>query len=534
MSLIEFYRFPPNNSFVWTITMVFMMAFSGFSCNGPSEKQKAAKDGGDFQSPNVLIISVDDLKDWVGHLNGYEGKVFTPNIDRLASEGMAFTNAQTAAPQCGPSRNAIWTGKYPSTTGLYGNNMWWKPNYPNLLTLPGYFKNHGYYAAGAGKVFHHTPGNNAPCSWNEFQDQVFDDPWRHADWKPSKYFLEFGFRDSITPLPSWNPMNGIDNIRIPMDWGSIPGKRERDYGDHQVVNYARDFLQKKQDKPFFLALGIYKPHIPWYVPQKYFDMYPLEEVVLPKTIKNDLNDLPEEGKKQAKKNSKDYKKIKEAGKYKEAVQAYLACISFADALVGDILNALENSEYSDNTIVVLWSDHGWHLGSKQTWHKHTLWEEATHIPFIIKAPGITQSGNICDAPVDMVNVYPTLISLCDLPPKEDLDGRDMTRLLRDPDMDWEWPAITEYDRGEIAVRTEKWRYIRYSDGSEELYNRDNDPYEWDNLANDNQYNEILEKHRKWIPDSFSEPALKKDAWFFDPYSNTYMNRETGEFIDGKK
>lgn len=516
--------------FLFVLTIFGGMSVFGKDMNSGQNK-KIEKER---NSPNVVIIILDDMKDWVGYLGGYEGEVFTPNIDRLAAEGMAFTNAHVVSPQCNPSRNAFFLGKRPSTTGLYGNNSWWKTEYPDLKTMPQYFKDNGYITYGAGKVFHHTPGNNPPVSWTDFQDQVFDDPWNFATWSPEKYFLKYGYRGPILPLPSWKPLNGVDNLPTQMDWGAIPGKKEHEYGDVQVVDYARQFFQDKHEKPFFLALGIFKPHIPWHVPQKYFDMYPLDKVQLPKTLNNDTNDLPQEGKKVAEKHSNDFHTIKNAGKWKNAVQAYLASISFADAQVGNIMDALKKSKFDKNTIVLLWSDHGWHLGSKQTWHKFTLWEEVTRIPFIIKAPGITRAGDQCDQPLDMLNVYPTLLSLCNLPPKDDLEGHDMSILLKDPDADWKWPAITEYEQGQIAVRMQNWRYIRYSDGSEELYDRIADPYEWHNLANDKKFDHLLENNRKWIPDSFAKPASNKNDWYFDPYAYTYMNKETGEFIDGKK
>jgi len=376
------------------------------------------------------------MKDWVGFLDGYEGQVYTPNMDRLASEGMAFTNAHTSATVCCPSRNAMMLGKRPSTTGLYNNNQWWKAACPDEVPMPQYFKNHGYYTAGAGKVFHHTPGNNPPCSWDEFQEQVFDDPWNFADWSPERYFLKYGYRGPILPYPEWKPLNGILPIRSELDWGAIPGKKEEDYGDVQAVNFAKKFLEKEHDKPFFLAIGTFKPHLPWYVPQKYFDMYSLENIVLPNVKDNDLDDIPPIGKKLALAKEGDFDQIRDEGKWKKAVQAYLACITFADAQVGGILDALSKSRYLENTIVVLWSDHGW-------------WEECTRIPFIVKAPGVTIPNSLCNKPVDMVNVFPTLLSLCHLPEKSDIDGHDMTPLLKNVDSPWEFPALTEIKTGNM-------------------------------------------------------------------------------------
>jgi arylsulfatase A-like enzyme len=490
--------------------------------------------GQQTQKPyNVLFITVDDMRDYVGYLNGYRGIVHTPNIDRLAKSGVAFTNAHTASTVCCPSRNAMMTGKRPSSTGLYDNSQWWKAALPDLVTMPQHFKNNGYHTAGAGKIFHHTPGNNPPCSWNEFQDQVFDDPWVFAKWSPERYFLNFGYRGEQTPFPDWKPLNGIKEIKnAAMDWGAIPGKSEADYGDVQIVNFARDFLSREHDKPFFLALGTYRPHIPWHVPQKYFDMYPLEDIVLPNINEDDLEDIPPMGKKLAHANT-DYQTIGAADKLKEALQAYLASITFADAQLGAILDLLEASGHADNTIIVFWSDHGWHFGTKEHWHKQTLWEECTRIPFIITVPGMTRPEMRCHKPVDMVNVFPTLISLCDLPILTDLDGYDMTPLLQDPESDWAYPARSEIKTGNMAVRSQNWRYIRYRDGTEELYDRRKDPAEWNNLAGDASYTEIIQEHRKWIPE-YADPLPGKVNYFFDPYSYTFMDRISGAFVDGKK
>lgn len=507
------------------ISLAALAAVSGCT----SSEKKVSPEG----KYNVLFITVDDMRDYVGYLGGYGGLVYTPNMDRLAAQGVAFTNAHTAATVSCPSRNAMLTGMRPSTTGLYDNGHLWKASRPDIITLPQYFKNNGYYAAGAGKIFHHTPGNNPPCSWDEFQDQVFDDPWVFSSWSPQKYWLNYGYRKPYVPNPDWKPLNGIEGMANQMDWGAIPGKEEKDYGDVQIVNYAREFLARDHDKPFFLALGTYRPHIPWHVPQKYFDMYPLDGIVLPEKLENDLDDIPAEGRRLALA-GKDYKKIRDAGKLKEAIQAYLACITFADAQIGAILDLLEESPYAGNTLVVFWSDHGWHFGTKQHWHKQTLWEECTRIPFIMKVPGLTTANSICDRPVDMTNVFPTLINLCGLPPKEGLDGHDMTPLLTYPSAEWSYPAVTEIQVGNAAVRSQNWRYIRYNDSTEELYDRNNDPNEWYNLAGDPQYKEVIEEHRKWIPASFAETMPSKDSYYFDPASYTYMHRETGAFVDGLK
>lgn len=488
------------------------------------------------KKPNIILIMVDDMNDWVGYLDGYEGEIHTPNIDRLAHDGMAFKNAHISAPSCTPSRISLMLGKLTSTTGLYGNDQWWKPVYPEQVSMPQYFRDSGYYTAGAGKVFHHTPGHNPPVSWDEFQDQVFDGPWNFTRSSPENYWLSYGYRGPMVDPPNWFPLHGLTNVRPPLDWGAIPEKREQDYGDLQVVKYAQKFLKKSYDKPFFLALGIYKPHIPWYVPQKYFDQYPLDEIVLPKVKENDLEDVPTTGKKFAGRGSNDIEEIFQAGKWRDAVQGYLASISFADAQAGAILKALEDSDYLKNTIVVFWSDHGFHLGEKNHWHKWTLWEESTQIPFIIKAPGVTTSGSSTNESVGDINLFPTLISLAGLPKKKDLEGHDLSPILKNPNMEWQYPAITVNYEGNAAVRSRHWRYIRYADGGEELYDHRKDPYEWKNLADKEEYMDVIEKHRKWLPETFKDPSIigNRDDWFFDPHDYTWLHRETGKFIDGKE
>ena len=483
--------------------------------------------------PNVLLISADDMKDWVGYMGGYEGEVYTPNIDRLAAMGEAFTNAHTAATVCCPSRNALMLGKRPSSTGLYNNNQWWKAACPGEIPLPQYFRMHGYIAAGAGKVFHHTPGNNPPCCWDEYREQEFDDPWNFASWSPERYFVTYGYRGPIIPYPEWKPMNGIFPIRSELDWGPLPGKNEEEYGDLRAVEFAENFLKREHDKPFFLAVGIYRPHLPWHVPGKYFDLYPREEIVLPLLWENDLDDIPEAGKKLALSTFRDFEQIREEGKWKEAIQAYLASISFADAQVGSILKALETNNYRDNTIIIFWSDHGWHFGTKQHWHKQTLWEECTRIPFIMKVPGTTGPGSTCRRPVDMVNVFPTLLSLCGLPDLPGLDGHDMSPLLENPDTSWAYPAISEIQTGNMSVRSQDWHYIRYHDGSEELYDCTNDPFEWDNKSSEEEYRAVLASHRSWVPDTFAAPVPDKQSFLFDPHEYTFINRKNKTFIDGK-
>ncbi|MCP5119439.1 MAG: sulfatase-like hydrolase/transferase, partial [bacterium] len=235
-------------------------------------------------------------------------------------------------------------------------------------------------------------------------------------------------------------------------------------GDSMAVQWTIDFLGRNHDKPFFAGVGTFRPHIPLYVPRGYFDMYPIDAIQLPEVPEDDLGDVPPEGLELARARRADLRKTQESGKWKHLIQAYLASITYADAQLGRLLDALDRSPHRDNTIVVYWSDHGWHLGEKEHIHKSTLWEEATRVPLIIRAPGVGPAGERCSRPAGLIDIYPTLIELCGLTEKPELDGRSLVPLLRDPSAEWPYPVITTYRPGQHAVRSERWRYIRYSDG----------------------------------------------------------------------
>ncbi|WP_425400034.1 sulfatase [Aeoliella sp.] len=470
-------------------------------------------------APNVLFLAVDDMKDWVNCLDGYEGVVHTPNIDDLASRGMLFTNAHCPSPKCAPSRAAILTGLYPSTTGLYDNNQWWYPNLPGVVTLPAHFRRSGYHAAGAGKIFHHTAGNHPPNQWDDFLPLRFrNDGW----FRGAK--INYPWSQHV-PEPAQFPFSGVDGLSHENDWGSLPIAAE-DYDDALSTDYAVRFLQAKHDKPFFLACGLFRPHLPWYVPQEYFDRYKLEDIVLPQVPDDDLQDIPPVGLKLAKDRRGDYRKIKQADRWKHAIQAYLASITYADAQLGRILKALEQSPYKDSTIVVLWSDHGWHLGEKQHWHKGTLWEEATRIPLVIRAPH--SSPGVCDRPVSLIDLYPTLVELTDTEAPATLDGKSLVALLENPTQPWARPARVEYLRGNAAVRSDRYRYIRYKDGAEELYDHQTDPHEWNNLAADKDMTDVKKSLARWLPQQWAKPAAAKKGFEFDPDAFTWQDKATGE------
>ena len=440
------------------------------------------------EGPNVLFLAIDDLNDWIGCLGGHPD-VKTPKIDRLARSGVLFTRAYCAAPACGPSRAAVMTGILPSTSGVYTNSQPFRQSdvLNKAVTLPQHFMAHGYTAAGSGKIYHGVHPD--PPSW--------DDYW------PSKIQTR-----PPDPMPENRPINGIPNTRH-FDWGPVEAEVS-DMGDSQVADWVIGQLNRGHDKPFFLGCGFYRPHLPWYVPKKYFDMYPLDSITLPTVKDDDLDDVPSAGKKMARPEG-DHTNVLKYNQWRKAVQGYLACISFVDDCVGRVLDALDRSPYRDNTVVLLWSDHGWHLGEKLHWRKFALWEEATHNVLFFRAPGVTKPGGRCNAPVDLIDIYPTLIDLCGLKPKKDLEGVSLLPILENPNAPWDRPALTTHGRNNHSIRSKRWRYIRYADGSEELYDHDGDELEWENLAGKPEYSDVKRELARRLPKVNAENSPREDA-----------------------
>lgn len=425
--------------------------------------------------PNVLFIVIDDLNDWIGCLGGHPDAK-TSNFDRLARRGMLFTNAHCSAPRCNPSRTSVLTGLQPSTLGVYTNRQRFRQVLPDVVTLPQHFMAHGYRVVGGGKIFH-APD---PESWHGY----------FPSEKKSRT------KDDFVPI---NPCSFPDSAsHTAFDWGAVD-VTDDEMEDGKITNWAVDELGKTHDVPFFLGVGVYRPHQPWYVPRKYFEMYPLDQVTLPIVNADDLDDIPPIGVVHAKRRGF-HTKITESGNWRKAISAYLASVSFADAMVGKILDALDASPYAENTIILLWSDHGFHLGEKLHWQKWSLWEETTRVPLILVAPGITRPGGRCSRPVSLCDIYPTLIDLCGLTLIERLDGKSVLPLLKNPDKAWKRPAITTSGPNNHSIRSERWRYIRYKDGTEELYDHQNDALEWINLAAEREYAAVKAKLAQWLPE----------------------------------
>ena len=436
--------------------------------------------------PNVLFIAIDDLNDWTGCLGGHPDTL-TPNIDNLAKKGVLFTNAHCAAPLCNPSRAALMTGIRPNTSGVYYNDQPWRksPILKNAITIPQHFRKNGYKVIGSGKIFHGQYPD--PISWDEY-------------W-PSKIMQK-----PKDPMPQGRPLNGIPNTKH-FDWGPVDVNIDQ-MGDMKVAKWVIRQLNKKHEKPVFLGCGFFRPHLPWYVPPKYFKRFPLDRIHLPEVKEDDLDDIPPIGIRFAKP-WKDHKKVIKYKQWKKAVQAYLASINFMDECLGKVINALEKREDKDKWVVVLWADHGWHLGEKLHWRKFTLWEEATRNILVFIAPGITKKGGRCIEPVSLIDIYPTLIDLCDLTSNKKLEGKSLLPQLKDPAKEREEPALTTYGKGNHSLRSKHWRYIRYHDGTEELYDHRKDPMEWTNLASKKKFLEIKEKFRTYLPEIDAPPSPRK-------------------------
>ncbi|MFT5130264.1 MAG: choline-sulfatase [Rhodothermales bacterium] len=433
--------------------------------------------------PNILFLAIDDQNDWIGCLGGHP-QAHTPHIDSLATRGTLFSNAHCQSPLCNPSRTSLLTGLRPSTTGVYGLAPWIRdvPALKDIVTLPQYLKQHGYTTYTGGKIYH---GGNGRRKTDSEWDVI--GPRSGVGVKP---------KQKLVATPNNHPL---------MDWGTFPHKDE-DKGDFKVATWAAELLASKPEGPFFISAGFFLPHVPCYATQKWFDLHPAGTLQLAPIQPNDRADtprfswythwnLPEPR----------LKFMQEADQLANLTRSYLACTSFIDAQVGRIIKALDESALKDNTIVVLWSDHGYHIGEKEITGKHTLWDRSARVPLLFAGPGVTAKA-VCERPAELLDIYPTLLDLCGLPPKPELEGRSLMSQLRHASAPRYAPAITTHNHDNHGVRSEHWHYIRYADGSEELYDMRKDPNEWTNLASHPEYAHIIREHRKWLPPSSVQPA----------------------------
>lgn len=454
--------------------------------------------------PNVLLLAVDDMNDWIGCMETTPCAV-TPNLDRLAERGVLFTNAHTAGVFCAPSRAAIFSGQYASTTGCY-RTPYYFVHHPEIEALQMTFAKDGYATLGAGKLFHHPEGAIDQRGWTEF---FLRNPFQRENGWPLESW------SSETPVPQPFPASVYNRGKtfkggLFLEWAPIPNNQEDEMADTIRVDWAVSQLKKQHDKPFFLGCGLYAPHFPNYCPQKYFDMYDPASIALPPMKEDDLEDLPPAIRARWKARKRQHhEKLVAMGAVKDAIHGYLACISYADAMLGRVLAALEASPYSDNTIVVFWSDHGYHHGEKGNWGKHTLWERTSNVPFIWAGPGVAQDAET-DVTVSLIDIYPTLVEMCGLPePSQRLEGESLASTLQHPAKATDRDVFLPYMApGEYAIINRDWRYIHYGEEGEELYDLRQDPNEWNNLASQEQYADQKARLRKSAPKSFAEPEAR--------------------------
>ncbi len=450
--------------------------------------------------PNILFIASDYQNDWIGHMGGHP-MAKTPHLDKLAARGTTFLNAHCNAPLCNPSRTSLLLGLRPSSTGIYGLSPWFRTvsALKDRVALPQHFANHGYSTAATGKIYHGGTGSGAgkgkakgPAQAAHKPEFQVTAPYGGVGSKPPQKLIP------ATPMGN-NPL---------MDWGVWPlDNDDTGKGDYQVASWTVEQIKAApKDKPFFLAAGFFLPHVPCYATQKWFDLYPDDDSVLPKVLETDRDDtprfswnlhwqLPEPR----------LKWVKENNQWRNLVRSYLACTSFVDAQIGRLMTALDEAGIADNTIIVLWGDHGWHLGEKGITGKNTLWDRGTKVPLIFAGPGIKPSQR-CTQPAELMDIYPTLIELAGVPRRNDLEGISLLPQLKNALSKKERPAITTHNQGNHGIRSEHWRYIHYADGSEELYDMQKDPNEWHNLAGKSEYAAIIADHQKWLPKVDLPPA----------------------------
>ena len=452
------------------------------------------------EQPNILFIAIDDINDWVSPLRG-NTQAITPSMDKFTKQGaVVFKNAVCAAPICGPSRSSLLSGFLPSTSGVYGNahNMLYSDIVKENATLPEYFSKNGYHTLANGKIFHkHGTANGTDFghwAFNEFARarRYNNDPVDKTKYTSSKAGIINGVKNE-----------NFKNKNAKLSWGPTtdPFKETVDY---MVADWARSQLKRDFDKPFFMGVGFIKPHLPWIVPQEFFDLYKLDEIVPPVVNETDLDDILTPDGNKAYKPTGEYKWVKKHGLEKDATRAYLASISYVDACLGMVVDALEQSKYANNTIVVVWGDHGWHLGEKQRYLKNTTWLEAVKTPLFVRVPGL-KKAIVVDKNVSLIDLYPTLIELSGLPKKENLDGHSFASLIDNPQAKWDYPGITITQDG-TSVLLGKWHYMITVTGTEQLYNIDEDPLEWKNLSTDQKYNHIVTDLKKWVPVKRKKPS----------------------------
>lgn len=466
----------------------------------------------DVERPNILFIAIDDMNDWVGYLGGHP-QAKTPSMDKLAAQGVVFTEAHCAAPACGPSRAAIMSGRWPSTTSVYSNNAHFPSRFPDIESLPEFLQRTGYMTLGAGKLFHGGESGYPEGSFDDYAKPAkgpFSSEQLNLRYQnPSYTFKQDGktFTLPLNGMPADRPWQSAHTF----DWGPVD-LPDDSFRDTQHVNWIIEQLGEDFDRPFFMGIGFNLPHQPLYAPKRFHDMYPPEKVVLPPYLKSDLDDLSRTGRDYAliPTTSGTHATVVRYGQWRNAVSSYLATITFVDHLIGRLLKAFDESSHADNTWIILWSDHGWHLGEKDHWGKATGWYRSSRVPLMIVPPSTNapmgfKAGSVSHRPVNLIDLYPTINDIAGVPIKPELEGKSLLPLVRNPEAPWDDHTITTFASGNHAITTNRWRYIQYFDGSAELYDRQNDPNEWENLIHKNEHTTVIEKLKQHVPE---EPQWK--------------------------
>ncbi|MDF1754095.1 MAG: sulfatase [Verrucomicrobiales bacterium] len=435
--------------------------------------------------PNVLFLICDDLNCDMG-LYGHP-QVKTPNIDKLGERGVRFDNAHCQYPLCGPSRASFMTGLYPDQTQIRTNGIYIRETLPNVKTIPQFFRDHGYFATRIGKIYHYnvpkhigTSGHDDPYSWN--------------------YTINPRGRDvtdeSLIKSLRKNSFGGT------LSWLAADGTDEEQTDGIAATEAIKQLEQSAKDKvPFFLAVGLFRPHTPYVAPKKYFDWYPLESIKIPEVPEDYDSSIPAPALSSIRR-KKDQIQLEDKI-IREVIQSYYASISFADAQAGRILDALDSSGLADNTIVIFTSDHGYHMGEHGHFQKTTLFENATHVPLVVAGPGVDAKGTACRTPVEMVDFYPTLTELAGLDTPDYVSGVSLVPALKDPTAPLREFAFTQYSSG-YSIKGPRYRYTEWGDKGSELYDHQNDPREMKNLANSPDFRPLVKELSQKLAERISD------------------------------
>lgn len=456
------------------------------------------------KQPNIVFFVLDDLCDWVGPLGYKQAK--TPNMDRLASSGVTFTNAHTAGIFCAPSRSALFTGRHASTTGCYTTQVYHR-DHPSLQPLQAVLRDGGYTTHGGGKLFHHPAGYADLRGWDNFF--VRDKQQKKRGWALESWSFDMDFLPKPFPYSPFSQDREL-NLGLFLEWGPIQNENEGKMADTIRTDWACELLRQKHDKPLFLAVGLYTPHFPNYAPQKYFDLYDPKKIKLPSYNDKDLNDLPPAIRKKKTARAAHHKRLVELDAVENAIHGYLACVSYADAMLGRVLNAIAEGPNADNTVVILLSDHGYHHGEKFDWGKHTLWERTSNVPLIIAGPDIAKNTKI-DTTVSLIDLFPSVTGMAQVEDQQNRDGVSLVQALKAPagarDRNVLLPGMKP---NEYALMNRNWRYIHYADGGDELYQVQQDPNEWHNLAGTAKHAKVIKEMRQSAPKKFASPGPAKN------------------------